>query len=428
MKDIKLIMENWRGFLEEATIRPGREYYYVDVKKAPKRNIINAILQATKLESPEELENKLFCSCVLSEEQANFTFHFAPEGVSQADITTANKNNAPTESMTNSSEVHTFTRTIEPGRTKISWLQVKKEELRAELIALEKIQKQFIDAGIFPNKEDQEGETATITIKSSQSDSTVTLEGVAGIRKTDSKDCVGDFEFFDVDGNTINYTAGKENKPFLISHKAVGFERYAALKSTLDKIVSAKEIEVATEGPEGFIKNIKNAFMEELLAETPKRSTKPFWSFAEDETVMYFIYGVTTKKASCVIIGDMALTKNKENKFTLGAEKRIFIYPEIPEEEEYKPIYRCRYGSGGSKLHAGKEDLLSVNNELLNEGNPQFNLKEIKNLGWGYSLLEPPEGVEQAEILNDLFLPARLYISPFSRNDGGTELKKEQND
>ena len=72
--------------------------------------------------------------------------------------------------------------------------------------------------------------------------------------------------------------------------------------------------------------------------------------------------------------------------------------------------------------------MLSVNTELHKEEKPQFNLKEIKNLGWGYSLVEPPEGVEQAEILNDLFLPVRLYISPFSRNDGGTELKEEQND
>ena len=314
MKDIKLIMENWRGFLEEATIRPGREYYYVNVKKAPKRKIIDAILQATKLESPEELENKLFCSCALSEEQANFTFHFAPEGVSQADVTTANRNNAPTENMANSNEVLTIAKTIEPGKTKISWLQVKKEELRAELLALRKIQKQFSDAGIFPNEGDKKGQAATVKVQSSQSNLAVTLEGVAGIRKVDSKDCVGDFEFYDVFGNTINYAVGegkqKQNKPFLISHKASGFERFAALKSTLKKIVSSKEIEVATEGPEGFIKNAKDVFMEELLAEAPKRSSKGFWSFAEDETVIYFIYGITTKKASCVIVGDMSLTKN----------------------------------------------------------------------------------------------------------------------
>ena len=420
-------MENWRGFIKEATIRPGRTYYYVNVQKAPKKNLIVPILQATTLEAPEDLENKLFCSCILTKEHANFTFHFTAEGVSQVDISTANRNNAPTENMSNSKEVYTFVKPLNPVKTSIAWLQVKKEEIRAELLALKKIQKQFSDAGIFPNEGDKKGQAATVKVQSSQSNLTVALEGVAGIRKVDSKDCVGDFEFHDVFGNTINYAVGegkqKQNKPFLISHKANGFERFAALKSTLKKIVSSKEIEVATEGPEGFIKNAKDVFMEELLTEAPKRSRKGFWSFAEDETVIYFIYGITTKKASCVIVGDMSLTKNGEGEYTLKADDKVFIYPEVPVDEKYKPIYRCRYGSGGSKFHADKEDLLSANTELHKEEKPQFNLKEIKNLGWGYSLVETPEGVEQAEILNDLFLPVRLYISPFSRNDGGTELK-----
>ena len=475
MKDIKLIMENWREFLEEAMIqKSGNRYFYINVKQVQDyTNIIDGVAEILQQRSYpikkdddkdsklKFLDGRLFCTCDVGEEEATFKIYFVKEadGITREDIKKANDKNTLIGNMesADSDPVYKYVYTIKTKTDNIKWAHVGPEQIKAEQKALAHIKKQFIKAGFLPIQKDkkdkkgekvEEGKTATIIIKSSQSDSLVRLEGVAWIEKVDSNDCVGDFEFLDINGNTINYTYDGEDKPFLISHKAVPFLRYAGIKSTLRKLENINEIDTSV--PNRFINKTKAAFVEQVLQEEPKRTKKGFWSFAEDGTVIYLIYGATTKKASCVVIGDMTLTltkkadqtENKEREYTLTAEERIFIYPEIPKEEDYKPIYRSYYGSEGSTISVDKgtendKGTISYANKHLNFINKPWVEKIIK-LNWNPDILTEKDVKsdlgkiinldEERPVLESLSLPVRFFISPYSNRQGGEELDLKQND
>ena len=130
--------------LEEATIRASRLFYYVRPDKVPK-SILGKLGDL-----PENgLDDRLYVSQTLDGDNGTFTF-FLADKVTRQDIADANRTKRPTSSMSSAKEVGEYTRKIQVAKTKITWLQTKPEELRAENEHLGIIKEKFLQAGITP--------------------------------------------------------------------------------------------------------------------------------------------------------------------------------------------------------------------------------------------------------------------------------------
>lgn len=387
---MKQLMENWRKYvkeveLEEATVRATRLFYYVRPDKVPK-----SILASLK-ELPEtELDDRLYVKQELNGDSGTFTF-FLADKVTRTDIADANRRKSPTESMASAKEVGSYTREIKLSKTKITWLQTKPEELRAENEHLGIIKEKFLQAGITPET------PATIEVLGE------VFENVGSIDKLTSKTAVGDFGLLDPEGKPL----------FTISHKAVGFERYAAMVSTL-KSLDRKQKLAATR----FLKLAESAWKRGIFA--GERSNQGFYQPLSDESVasqvVYLIYGKGANMADSLFIGELSLTK-KGDRFVLGLEPGSghagYLRPQLPDIPDYLPIFRTRYGSGGSKVGFTADDVTNLNN-MIQSG--RLTLEKLDEMKVQYSLNEFG-GVE------NVYLPVRYYISPFSRNDGGEEIE-----
>ena len=387
---MKQLMENWRKYIEgveldEATVRATRLFYYVRPDKVPK-----TVLASLKGLPEENLDDRLYVKQELDGDNGTFTF-FLADKVTRKDIADANRKKVPTQSMASAKKIGEYTRKIQVAKTKITWLQTKPEELRAENEHLGIIKEKFLQAGITPET------PATIEALGQ------TIENVGSIDKLSSKTAVGDFGLLDPEGNSL----------FTISHKAVGFERYAAMVSTI-KALGRKQKIAATR----FIKQSESAWKRGIFA--GERSNQGFYQPLSDESVasqvVYLIYGKGADMADSLFIGELSL-KKKGDRFVLGVEQgsghAAYLRPQLPDVSEYLPIFRTRYGSGGSKVGFTAEDVTNLNN-VIQSG--RLTLEQLDEMKVQYSLNEF-DGVE------DVYLPVRYYISPFSRNDGGEEIE-----
>lgn len=371
--------------LEEATIRASRLFYYVRPDKAPK-SILGKLGDL-----PEGgLDDRLYVSQTLDGDNGTFTF-FLADKVTRQDIADANRKKAPTSSMSSAKEIGEYTRKIAVAKTKITWLQTKPEELRAENEHLGIIKEKFLQAGITPET------PATVEVLGQ------VFKNVGSIDKLSSKTAVGDFGLLDPEGNPL----------FTISHKAVGFERYAAMVSTI-KGLGRKQKIAATR----FIKQSESMWKRGVFAGS--RSSKGYYQMLVDPSiasqVVYLIYGKGSNMADSLFVGEISLEK-KGDGYELdvepGSGHASFLRPQVPDVEEYLPIFRTRYGSGGSKVGFTADDVTNLNN-VIQSG--RLSLEDLDSMKVDYTVNELG-GVENVS------LPVRYYISPFSRNDGGEEIE-----
>lgn len=393
-----MLLEMVEQSLEEmATIRSNRVFYYVAFAKTPKE--IQTQLRA-KYPEIENFEDRIFVKQELNGTDAIFSFFLAKEQVTRNDVYDANKREREVESMKGAEFIMSQTRAVKLEQTKVTWLQVKPEELRAENEELERIKVKFQEAGI-------SNETpAEITIKGAK------LSNVAKIDKMTSKTAVGDFGLFDSEGQLL----------FSISHKALGFERYAALVSALktldddDKFAADAFVTVAGERwKEGALQG--------------KRSTKGFYDIVDSPSLAtqltHLIYGVTTNKADALFIGNIDLERKNNNSFELSVKPQktsvgssAVYLGGVPVDEQYAPIFKSRFGSGGSKIHFNSAEIQDIN-EKLAEG--VLTLEKLDELGIKYELQTDMIGVEEP-LVESVFVPVRFYISPQRRTDGAERI------
>ena len=140
-----MLLEMVEQSLEEATIRSNRVFYYVAFAKTPKK--IQTQLRAKHPEI-ENFEDRIFVKQELNGTDAIFSFFLARDQVTRNDVYDANKREREVESMKGAEFIMSQTRAVKLEQTKVTWLQVKPEELRAENEELERIKVKFQEAGI----------------------------------------------------------------------------------------------------------------------------------------------------------------------------------------------------------------------------------------------------------------------------------------
>ena len=374
--------------MTEATIRPSRVYYYVRSDKVP-----NYIIAALSGIEELELEDRLYVTQELvSDDDVRFTFYLA-DSVNRNDIYIANRTKSPTPSMKGAVDIGTYERKVQLAKTKITWLQTKPPELRAENEHLGLIKEKFNQAGISPES------PATIYVNGKK------IDNVAGIDKISSKNAVGDFALIDSDGSPL----------FTMSHKALGFERYAALVSTMKSLGRRNKTAASR-----FVKQSEVKWKRDVFS--GKRSSKGYYQLVTDEEIasqlVYLIYGMGGSAADSLFIGEISLVQRGENgNFDMGVEQigqtAVYLRPELPDVEEYLPIFRTRYGSGGSKVGFNANDVVNLNS-VIQSG--KLTLEDLDKMGVLYE-------IDEFGAIENVSLPVRYYISPFSRNDGAEDIE-----
>jgi len=413
----RLIEEAMEADLSEATVRSSRLFYYVRPDKLPK-SIVNKIQQewypaakdvATK-SWIRALNDRLFVEQQLDEDQATFKFYLSVEGpVTRDDIAAANRKKEAVGNMQSSEYLGDHTQKVQIAKTSISWLQTKPEELRAENEHLGMIKEKFKSAGI--------GEKTPATIIITGATGNKKIENVASIEKMKSKTAVGDFGLYNPEGELL----------FSISHKAIGFERYAAMVSTLKSLSAADKVSSTA-----FIEAAESLWKQGVMG--GERSSKGYYEPILDagvvKEVVYLIYGKTADKADALFIGEISLSDSGENEFKLSVAKQeskagnsaSYIYPEIPKEESYLPIFRSRFGSGGSKVGFTAEEVQKLNEFVKDESNP-LSIESLTEMKVSFDT-DPVPGTDEV-LVDNVFLPVRWYISPLRRSDGGEEINSK---
>lgn len=391
--------------LDEATIRSGRTYYYVSPAKMPKKLLSYIIDEKPEISSPEQLNDRLFTEVDFQGDDAIFTIYLA-DNVTKRDVMEANRTGKRVASMEGATRVTSYTKPVVIDDTKITWLLTKPEELRAENEHLGMIKDKFEQAGI--NKENP----VTILVKGKK------IQNVAGIDKISDKQAVGDFALFSPEGESL----------FTMSHKAPGFERYAALVSTL-KVLSSEDKTYA----DSFLRQVERAWIDGVLS--GNRSATGYFqkitSPSAASQVVYLIYGKGTRKADSLFVGEITLDKKGEGIYELGVRPSsgksgaatVHMYPEIPTEEEYLPIFRTRFGSGGSKVGFEEADVEALNRAIADLSNP-LTIDKLKEMKVDFRV-NSVEGTDDF-FVDNVSIPVRFYISPLRRSDGGIELAPEK--
>ena len=122
--------------------------------------------------------------------------------------------------------------------------------------------------------------------------------------------------------------------------------------------------------------------------------------------------------ADSLFIGEISLVQRGENgNFDMGVEQigqtAVYLRPELPDVEEYLPIFRTRYGSGGSKVGFNANDVVNLNS-VIQSG--KLTLEDLDKMGVLYE-------IDEFGAIENVSLPVRYYISPFSRNDGAEDIE-----
>lgn len=418
------LMKEYIELLIEATVRPLRKYYGANITKSGGyfQIIVNDLLsnrKALSLLGPqfkassndnnalkklfdEKFANRFIAKNV-KENKKSITLQIMliNRAWSGEELKVANKGSPPSEfdSGIPISEI-----TFEVNKS-VPWLVAKQEELTAETNALD-----TFNASAFGD-----GLPKTVVVKSSQSGKTLTFRNVNSLVKNPDKAGHADFYFTDSKGKILPGSG--------ISHKAKGAsdksvaERYAGVTRLMQNLLANQNF---TEGAEGkslleavektvdsgltitliqdFIKEASEFYKQQALAGVELAGfIKSIDSDKFSDEIETMMYGPDKNDCTMLVISrvdGMSLKRSgKSNtyEFDVGADGKVFIRPDIPNDPAYKPIFVCRYGSGGSKF--------------------TFTDNEYKNL---LKMRKVPSYVKIEK--GTAYIPVRLYISPAIRS------------
>jgi len=420
------LLKEYIELLSEATVRPSRQYYGVNITKSGSffQTFVNDLLKNKKaasligpqlktIASDSNAVKKLidvkfanrFIAKNVKETKSSITLQilFISREWSGEELKVANKGNPPAE-FESGVPVSQFT--FEANKS-VPWLVAKQEELTAETNALD-----AFNASAFGD-----GVPKTVLVKSTQSDKSLTFKNVNSLVKNPDKAGHADFYFTDAKGRRITGSG--------ISHKAKGTtdksvaERYAGVTRLMQNLLAKQDqfsegleekslLESAAEGAvdsgltvtliQDFIKEASDFYKKQALSGVELAGfiksidTKKFAD--EIETMMY---GPDKNDCTMLVISrvnGMSLKKSGRGnsyEFDVGGDGKVFIRPDIPSDPAYKPIFVCRYGSGGSKFTFSDDEYESL-----------MKMRKVPS----YVKIEK----------GSAYIPVRLYISPAIRS------------
>lgn len=399
--------------LQEATIRDHRIIYQLNTKSAPKgiiENIIQSLLDSAPGVPDDVLEEInadprkflkdriVFNQTLVTPTEARFTVLWAPKGYDLASVKDSNKSGSVEGSLQSTIPLFSFTQPYEI-QSKVGWLTTKEEELRCEGAELESIR------GIFKKNGIGMDNPATIIVVSSQTGTQIKFNDVADIIKSPSKTDVADFILVD---STAKLIPGSG-----ISHKCLGFERFAAFKTMLRSLNDTPDLKEEILMIE---KKINKRWIDDTIN---NQEESAYWHVINHLDLPRLLYGTDAKMLAISAQAGLRLEKMSENVFVLsttgtgqgGAE--LLIYPEIPESDDYQPIVKIRYGAGGSRLYLDGEDINAITHKLANGESVSDRIKLEKD-----NMTDPP-------LITSAYIPLRYYIAP-KRRKAGLNVEGEQ--
>lgn len=425
------LLKKYVETLLEATLRPNRIFYGANVTKSGNffSEVVEGLLKSKKLMQKElskqdfaefqtsmqdlttarDFLDKKFANRFIAKNiretssQVTLSINLISRSWTGQELKSANKGMVPAE-FEKGVQIATLTL---PSMKSVSWLVAKQEELSAETNALDNFnQTSFGD-----------GQPKTVTVKSTQSGLSKVFKNVNGLVKSSDKTGHADFYFVDVDGNIIRGSG--------ISHKAKGAsdksvaERYAGitrLMQNLAKKSAAINIEeslrnkniLLTEAEEfassqetidmisTFIEEAKKYYKSQALAGVEVAGfIKSIDIKAHKNELETMLYGPDKSDCTMLVISQvdkMTLKKvGKNYELDVGGDGKVFIRPDIPNDAAYKPIFVCRFGTGGSTFTFTKKE-----SDVL---------KRKKHLP---SYIKFNKGIA--------YIPVRLYVSPAVRS------------
>jgi hypothetical protein len=405
----KIISEE---LLQEATVRDHRIIYQLNSKKAPKwiiKNIIQALLDMAP-SVPDDIRAEIdadprkflkdrivFNQNLVTPTQAKFTVVWAPKGYDLENVKDSNKSGMPMfDNLT--IPLFSFSQPYEIEST-VGWLTTKEEELRCEADELASIRNIFKENGISIDK------PATIVVVSTQTGNQLKFDNVVDIVKSPSKTAVADFILID--------NAGQEIPGSGISHKCLGFERFAAFKAMLKSLNDTPELKAEILAIE---KKINGRWINDTLN---NQEESAYWHPIQHVDLPRLLYGTDAKMLAVSARGGLRLAKVGDNIFGLSATgtgeggPELLVYPEVPEADQYQPIVKIRYGKGGSKLKLDGEDINAIAHKLASGQAVSKRIKMETD-----DMTDPP-------LITSAHIPLRYYIAP-KRRAAGLNVADEQ--
>ena len=399
--------------LQEATIRDHRIIYQLNTKNAPNwiiENIIQSLLDVAP-GIPEDVRAEIesnprgflkdrivFNQNLVTPTQAKFTVLWTPKGYDLTSIKSSNKSGKVEGNLKQSVSLFSFTRPYEV-QSKIGWLTTKEEELRCEQAELDSIRAIFKKNGI------KVGSPATIVVVSSQTGTQLTFRDVIDIVKSPSKTDVADFILIDNAGMPIPDSG--------ISHKCLGFERFAAFKTMMRSLNDTPELKAQVSVIE---KKINKRWIDDAIN---NQEESAYWHTIRHVDLPRLLYGTDAKMLAVSAQAGLRLEKITENTFGLSATgagqggAELLLFPEVPEADQYQPIVKIRYGAGGSRLYLDGEDINAITHKLASGQSVSDRIKLEKD-----DMTEPP-------IITSAYIPLRYYIAP-KRRSAGLNIEGEQ--
>jgi hypothetical protein len=419
------LLKEYIELLTEATVRPARQYYGANITKSgsffqtfvndllknrkaaalvgPQLKAMSSDLNAIKELIDDKFPNR-FIAKNIRETKNSITLQILliSRAWSGIELKVANKGAPPAEFE---SGIPVSQITLELNKN-VPWLVAKQEELTAETNALD-----TFNASAFGD-----GVPKTVVVKSSQSSKMITFKNVNSLVKNPDKAGHADFYFTDTKGQIIKGSG--------ISHKAKGAtdksvaERYAGVTRLMQNLIAnqgkfsegleeKKLLEAAENAVDSgltvtliqdFIKEASDFYKKQALSGVELAGfiksidTKKYAD--EIETMMY---GPDKNDCTMLVISrvdGMSLKKSERGntyEFDVGTDGKVFIRPDIPSDPAYKPIFVCRYGSGGSKFTFSDQEY----KRLMKMRNVPSYVKIEKGMA---------------------YIPVRLYISPAIRS------------
>ena len=419
------LLKEYIELLGEATVRPGRLYYGVNITKSGGffQIFLNDLLKNKKASSLIGPQFKNVSSDINTAKEFfddKFANRFIAKNIKETknsitlqillinrewsgeELKAANKTNQYSEFDKGIPVSQTTLKIDAP----VSWLVTKQEELTAETNALDAFNAIAFGDGI----------QKTIIVKSTQSNKMLTFKNVNSLVKNSDKAGHTDFYFTDINGKIIP-GSGISHKAKKSTDKSVA-ERYAGVTRLMQNLSAQQEkfsesikekklLEAAAKGAvdSGLTVKLIQDFIREASVFYKKQALSGIElagfiksidvnKFSDEiETMMY---GPEKNDCTMLVISrvdGMSLKKTGKGnvyEFDVGGDGKVFIRPDIPSDPAYKPIFVCRYGPGGSKF--------------------SFSDDEYKKL---LKMRRTPSYVKMEK--GSAHIPVRLYISPAIR-------------